>query len=393
MSQPAESMREFIYAIVGGGAAAATAAEAIRSRDNDGSLAIFTREWAPPYQRPPLSKEFLQNRAPLNDALMFPAAWYLEKNIELHTGVDVVRIDPARKILETKGGEVGYRRLLLATGATPRALKIPGVDLDGVYTLRSYLDAERLRGVRSSARRVVMIGSGFIGMEVAASLRSGGCEITVVEVASALYARFGAEVSGYAKSLLDRHGLQTIFQTSVVSIEGKDRVTGVTLSDGRRIEASAVVVGIGVAPDVTLAQAAGLRVDDGIVVDDRLRTSAPEVYAAGDVARFPGIAGRPIRVEHFDNAYSSGACAGANMAGADEAYRYVPFFWSDVFELSFEFVGDPAEESKIVQGTLESGSFVVEYRDRDRLSGALLAQRPSEERDAYRDRLGKRTDA
>ena len=382
-------MREYKYAIVGGGAAAATAAEAIRSRDNDGSLAIFTREWAPPYQRPPLSKEFLQNRAPLLDALMFPASWYLEKNVELHTGVDVVRIDPTRRILETKGGEIGYRRLLLATGALPRTLNIPGLDLDGVYTLRNYLDAERLRGVRSSAQRVVLIGSGFIGMEVAASLRSGGCEVTVVEITDALYARFGAEVSAYAKSLFDRHGVETIFQTSVASIEGKERVTGVTLSDGRRIEASAVVVGVGVAADVALAEAAGLRVDDGIVVDDRLRTSVPDVYAAGDVARFPGIAGRPIRVEHFDNAHSAGACAGANMAGADEAYRYVPFFWSDVFELSFEFVGDPAAESKIVQGTLQSGSFVVEYRDHDRLCGALLAQRPSEERDVYRDRFAK----
>ena len=380
-------MREVAYAIVGGGVAAATAAEAIRQRDPSGSLAIFTREWAPPYQRPPLSKEFLQNRAPLIDALVFPASWYLEKNVELHSGVEVVRIDPTRKRLETKGGEVGYGRLLLATGAIPRALKIPGADLDGVYTLRSYLDAERLRGVRSSAQRVVLIGSGFIGMEVAASLRSGGCAVTVVEITAALYARFGAEVSAYAQSLFDRHDVEAIFQTSVVSIEGKERVAGVKLSDGRSIEASAVVVGIGVEPDVSLAQAAGLRVDDGIVVDNRLRTSVVDIYAAGDVARFPGIAGRPIRVEHFDNAYSSGASAGANMTGTDAAYRYVPFFWSDVFELSFEFVGNPATESKIVQGTLESGSFVVEYRDRDRLCGVLLAQRSSEERDAYRDHL------
>lgn len=380
--------RTLEYAIVGGGVAAATAAEAIRGRDRDGSLAIFTREWAPPYQRPPLSKEFLQNRAPVADALVFPAAWYLEKDVELHAGVEIVRIDPARKVLETNAGEVVYRRLLLATGAIPRALKIPGVDLDGVYTLRTYLDAERLRGVRSSAERIVMIGSGFIGMEVAASLRSGGCEVIVVEIGDALYSRFGAEVSAYAKSLFDHHGVSTIFHTSVTSIEGTERVKSVTLNDGRRIEASAVVVGIGVAPDAALAQAAGLRVDDGIVVDDHLRTSAPDAYAAGDVARFPGIEGHLIRVEHFDNAYSSGAAAGANMAGADQPYRYVPFFWSDVFELSFEFVGDPAKESKIVQGTLQSGSFVVEYREGDSLRGALLARRTPEERDAYRNRIG-----
>lgn len=355
--------------------------------DPAGSLAIFTREWAPPYQRPPLSKEFLQNRAPLTDALMFPASWYLENNVDLHVGVDVLRIDAARQILETDAGEVKYGRLLLATGATPRTLKIPGIALDGVHTLRTYLDAQRLRGVRSSAQRVVLIGSGFIGMEVAASLRSSGCEVTVATIDEALYAPFGAEVSAHAKTLFDRHGVQTLFNTTLASIDGKERVTGVTATDGRRIEASAVVVGVGARPEVALAEAAGLRVEDGIVVDDHLQTSTPEIYAAGDVARFPGTGGPLIRVEHFDNASASGAHAGANMAGADERYRYVPFFWSDVFELSFEFVGATAPQSKIVGGTLESGSFIVEYREGEHLRGALLAQRPAAERDAYKERF------
>jgi len=380
---------EYTYAIVGGGAASAMAAEAIRKRDPDGSLAIFAREWAPPYQRPPLSKEFLQNRAPLSEVLMLPASWYVENSVELHTGVEAVRIDASRKILTTDAGDVKYRRLLLATGAVPRTLDIPGITLDGVLTLRTYLDAQRLRGIRSSAQRVVLIGSGFIGMEVAASLRSSGCEVTVVTIDEALYAPFGADVSGYAKMLFERHGVPTLFGTSVASIDGKERVTALTLKDGRRIEASAVVVGVGVGPDVTLAEAAGLRVENGIVVDDRLRTSSPEIYAAGDVARFPGLAGELIRVEHFDNASSSGAQAGANMTGADEPYRYVPFFWSDVFELSFEFVGTPGPQSKIVAGSLASGSFVVEYREGERVRGALLAQRTTEERDAYKERLLK----
>lgn len=380
-------MRDVHYAIVGGGAAAATAAEAIRKRDRDASLAIFTREWAPPYQRPPLSKEFLQNRAPLTDALMHPAEWYVENEAQLHVGIEVEKVDPSRKILQTSAGEIAYNRLLLATGALPRKLEIPGADLEGVSTLRTYLDAVRLRGVRASAGRVVLIGSGFIGMEVAASLRSGGCEVTVVTVDRSLYARFGPEVSEYAKSLFDRHGVRTIFQTSVAAIEGTGRAESVRLPNGTRIEANAVVAGIGAAPDVELAQAAGLRVDDGIVVDDRLRASVAEIYAAGDVARFPSILGKPMRVEHFDNASSSGAAAGANMAGADEPYTYVPFFWSDVFELSFEFVGDPGGESKIVHGDIESGSFVVEYRAEDKLTGALLAGRTAEERDAYRERL------
>jgi len=380
-------MREYTYIIVGGGAAAATAAEAIRKRDASGSLAIFTREWAPPYQRPPLSKEFLQNKAPIADALMFPATWYLDQNVDLHVGVEVLQIDPHHRLLKTGSGDLTYQHLLLATGATPRMLEIPGAGLDGVYTLRTYLDAQRLRGVRASAQRVVLIGSGFIGMEVAASLRSGGGEVTVVTIDEALYAPFGADVSGYAHSLFEQHGVPTLFKTSVASIDGGERVTGVTLADGSRIEANAVVIGIGVRPETGLAEHAGLRIDDGIVVDDRLRTSAAEIYAAGDVARFPSLSGALTRVEHFDNAYASGAQAGANMAGADERYRYVPFFWSDVFELSFEFVGAPAPQATIVAGALEGGSFVVEYSDGDQLRGALLAQRPAAERDAYRDRL------
>jgi 3-phenylpropionate/trans-cinnamate dioxygenase ferredoxin reductase subunit len=382
---------DYTYAIVGGGAASAMAAEAIRKRDPHGSLALFTREWAPPYQRPPLSKEFLQNRAPLADALMFPAPWYLAQSVDLHTGIEVLGIDTPRNLLKTAAGDVTYQRLLLATGATPRTLDVPGVALDGVHTLRTYLDAQRLRGVRSSAERVVLIGSGFIGMEVAASLRSGGCEVTVVTIDEALYAPFGADVSGYAKMLFDRHGVTTLFKASVASIDGTERVTGVTLKDGRKIEANAVGIGVGVVPDVALADAAGLKVENGIVVDDRLRTSSPTIYAAGDVARFPGITGELVRVEHFDNASSSGAAAGANMTGADEPYRYLPFFWSDVFELGFEFVGSAAPESKIVAGSLASGSFVVEYRAGDRVRGALLAQRSPEERDAYKERLGKTT--
>lgn len=380
-------MRDYTYVIVGGGAAAATAAEAIRKRDSSGTLALFTREWAPPYQRPPLSKEFLQNKAPLSDALMFPATWYLDNDVDMHVGVDVLQIDPSHKVLKTGSGDVTYKQLLLATGATPRTLSIPGAGLDGVYTLRTYLDAQRLRGVRSSAQRVVMIGSGFIGMEVAASLRSSGCEVTVTTIDEALYAPFGPEVSGYAHTLFEKHGVPTLFKTAVASIDGGERVARVTLADGSQIEADAVVVGIGVQPETTLAEHAGLHVDDGIVVDDRLRTSADGIFAAGDVARFPGAAGKPTRVEHFDNASASGAHAGANMAGADASYLYVPFFWSDVFELSFEFVGTTAPEATLVAGALEGGSFVVEYREGDQFRGALLAQRPAAERDAYRERL------
>lgn len=380
-------MREHTYVIVGGGTAAARAAEAVRARDATGSIAIFTREWAPPYQRPPLSKEFLQGRAPIEDALMFPPGWYPEHDVDLYCGVEVTRLDPARKVVETAGGQLAYGRLLLATGASARTLRLPGADLDGVYVLRSYLDAERLSGVRAGARRVVVLGSGFIGMEAAASLRSAGCEVTVVTLDAALYERFGERVSAFAKRLFDDHGVEVVLKTSIASLEGDRRVERVTLTDGRRIEANAVLIGVGAKPETTLAEQAGLRVEDGIVVDAQLRTSVPDVYAAGDVARFPALSGGSVRVEHFDNAYIGGAVAGANMAGAGESYRYVPFFWSDVFDLNFEFVGEPAATSVLTAGSIEEQSFVLEYRDGDRSTGALFARRSAEERDAYRNRL------
>jgi 3-phenylpropionate/trans-cinnamate dioxygenase ferredoxin reductase component len=380
-------VKHFTYAIVGGGVASATAAEAIRKRDSGDAVAIFTREWAAPYQRPPLSKEYLQGKSAIDTILMQPPAWYAECDIRLYSGVAVERIDPAAHTLTFADQTYRYERLLLATGAIPRHLSIPGVGLDGVFTLRTYGDAEQLRAVRAAAQRVVIVGSGFIGMEVAASLRSGGCEISVVTIDAALYERFGGDVSAFAHSVFERHGVHTTFRSEITSIDGDTRVTGVTLKSGERIECQAVVIGIGVQPDAELARQGGLHVDDGIVVDDRLRSSAADVFAAGDVARFPSQRGTPIRVEHFDHAYASGACAGANMAGDDIPYRYVPFFWSDVFELGFEFVGDLAGEAHVVEGNVASGSFVVEYAESGALRGALLASRSAEERDAYRARL------
>jgi 3-phenylpropionate/trans-cinnamate dioxygenase ferredoxin reductase subunit len=383
-------VQQVTYGIVGGGVATATAVEAIRQHDPSGTIAVFTREWAPPYQRPPLSKEYLQAKAPLETVLMQPAAWYTERDVALHTGITIERIDPDAHTLAFADQTVRYERLLLATGATPRRLSVPGAEREGVYVLRTYGDAEQLRAVRAAAQRVVVVGSGFIGMEVAASLRSGGCEVTVVTIDAALYERFGADISSYAAELFQRHGVETRLRSGVVAIDGETRVTGVTLQGGEQIACQSVIVGIGVSPDVELARQAGLRLDDGVLVDDRLRTSHADVFAAGDLARFPALDGTPIRVEHFDHAFSSGTCAGTNMAGVDTPYRYVPFFWSDVFELGFEFVGDPTDDATLVAGDRASGSFVIEYREDGKLRGALLASRSGDERDAYRTRLESR---
>jgi len=376
------------YAIVGGGVAAAAAVDGIRAVDATGDIVLFTTEWAPPYQRPPLSKEFLRGEAPLETVLMHPALWYLQNGVDVRVGVTVTAIDPAQHTLHIDGQPVRYDKLLLATGATPRALKIPGSDLDGVYTLRTYEDALRLRAVRATAGRVVLVGSGFIGMELAASLRSGGAEVVLTSVDKALWAMFGAEVSGYVGGVFERHGVRVILDNQIASFAGEGRVRSVTTSRGT-FDCDAVVVGIGVAPNDELARVAGLKTDNGIIVNDRLQASAPDVYAAGDVARFPSLDGTLGRVEHFDNADSSGRIAGGNMAGLDAGYRYVPFFWSDVFELGFEFVGTPAPESRIVTGTPESNSFVIEYTRDAKLAGAFLANRTSDESAAYRERIAK----
>jgi 3-phenylpropionate/trans-cinnamate dioxygenase ferredoxin reductase subunit len=375
------------YAIVGGGVAAAAAVDGIRAADPAGDIALFTTEWAPPYQRPPLSKEFLRGEAPLESVLMHPALWYLQNGVDVRVGVTVTAIDPAEHTLHIDGQAIRYDKLLLATGATPQQLKIPGADLDGVYMLRTYEDALRLRAVRATAARVVLVGSGFIGMELAASLRSGGAEVVLTSVDKALWAMFGADVSGYVAGVFKRHGVQVILDNQITSFAGEGRVRSVATSRGT-FDCDAVVIGIGVSPNVELAQAAGLKTGDGIIVDDHLLASAPDVYAAGDVARFPLLDGTLGRVEHFDNAEGSGRVAGGNMAGLDAGYRYVPFFWSDVFELGFEFVGTPAPESRIVTGTLESNSFVIEYIRDAKLAGAFLANRTSEESAAYRERIG-----
>jgi 3-phenylpropionate/trans-cinnamate dioxygenase ferredoxin reductase subunit len=376
------------YAIVGGGVAAAAAVDGIRATDPKGDIVLFTTEWAPPYQRPPLSKEFLRGEAPLESVLMHPALWYLQNGVDVRVGVTVTAIAPAQHALHVDGEVVRYDKLLLATGATPRQLEIPGSDLDGVYTLRTYEDALRLRAVRATAESVVLVGSGFIGMELAASLRSGGAEVVLTSVDKALWAMFGADVSGCVAGLFERHGVKVVLENQITSFAGDGRVRSVVTSRGT-FDCDAVVVGIGVAPNDELARSAGLKTGNGIIVNDRLQATAPDVYVAGDVARFPTLDGTLGRVEHFDHADSSGRVAGGNMAGLDVAYRYVPFFWSDVFELGFEFVGSPAPESRIVTGTLASNSFIIEYSRDGKLAGTFLAGRTSDESAAYRERISQ----
>jgi 3-phenylpropionate/trans-cinnamate dioxygenase ferredoxin reductase subunit len=388
-AKPVDVLAQVTYVIVGGGAAAARAVEGIRDRDPHGAVAVFTAEWAPPYQRPPLSKEFLQGRAALDSILMQPPAWYAQHDVEINVGAPVEIVDPRAKTIHALGQVYGYDRLLLACGAKPRLLSVPGSNLPGVYVLRSYEDALRLAAVRASAREIIVLGSGFIGLETAASLRGGGANVTLVTRDDALWSMLGPVVSTYVRELFERNGVQVVLNATITALEGRGRVEGAVLSDGTSRRADAVVAGLGVRPNDGLAAEAGLHCEDGIVVDDHLLSSDGSIFAAGDVARFPAWPSRRrTRVEHFDHAFESGYRAGANMAGAEEAYKYIPFFWSDVFDFGFEFVGEPTRESKLIEGEAASGSFVIEYYERGELMGALLAKRTPEESAAYRERLG-----
>lgn len=381
-------LAQVTYVIVGGGAAAARAVEGIRARDPHGAVAVFAAEWAPPYQRPPLSKEYLQGRVSLESILMQPPSWYAQHGAEVNVGAPVELVDPRAKTIHALGQVYGYDRLLLACGAKPRLLSVPGSNLPGLYVLRSYEDALRLSAVRSSARDIVVLGSGFIGIETAASLRSGGANVTLVTRDDALWSMLGPIASGYVREVLERHGVQVVLNATITALEGRERIEFAVVSDGTRRRADAVIAGLGVRPNDALASAAGLECEDGIIVDERLQSSDPSIFAAGDVARFPSWpARRRTRIEHFDHAYESGFRAGENMAGAEEAYKYVPFFWSDVFEFGFEFVGEPTRESRLSEGEVRGGSFVVEYFERGELTGALLVKRPSEESQRYRARL------
>jgi 3-phenylpropionate/trans-cinnamate dioxygenase ferredoxin reductase subunit len=379
-------MEDVAYAIIGGGVAAATAIDGIRAQDATGRIAVFTSEWAPPYQRPPLSKEYLRGEASLDSVLMHTGDWYLGNAVDLHVGVTVTAVSPSDHTLQIGKYIIRYGKLLFATGATPRRLSVPGSQLDGIFRLRTYGDSERLRAVRASANEIVIVGSGFIGMELAASLRSGGANVTLTSPDKALWSTFGEGVAAHVAAVFERHGVTVVLNNNLSSFVGDGRVRSVVTAIGT-YPCDAVIVGIGVTPNVDLAIAAGLAVENGIIVNDRLQTSHPDIYAAGDVARFPSITGGLTRVEHIDNADNSGRHAGRNMAGADAAYRYVPFFWSDVFELGFEFVGSPSVDSQLVKGSVDSGSFVIEYRRNGQVIGAFLANRTSAESAAYRARL------
>jgi 3-phenylpropionate/trans-cinnamate dioxygenase ferredoxin reductase component len=351
-----------MFAIVGAGLAGAKAAETLRESAFDGRVVLLGAEPERPYERPPLSKDYLRGESEREAAYVHEEGFYAEHDIELRAGERVTGLDPGRSELALDGGErVAYDRLLLATGAEPRRLSIPGAELDGVHLLRTFADSDAIRARFDAGGRLVVIGAGWIGSEVAASARQRGMDVTVIAPDAVPLERvLGPEVGAVYLDLHREHGVDMRMEAGVASFEGDGRVERVRTADGATIDCDAVVVGVGAAPRTELAEAAGLAVENGVLVDGRLETSVPGIFAAGDLANHlhPGL-GR-LRVEHWDNALHQGPAAARAMLGSDEPYARTPYFYSDQYDVGMEYAGHAAGWDRVVlRGDPASREFVA----------------------------------
>ena len=350
-------------AIVGASLAGATAAGELRKRGFDGRIVLLGEEAELPYERPALSKAYLRGTTERTQLHVHPATFYAENTIEVRTSTRATAIDHKdRTVVLHDGSRLRYDRLLLATGSSARRLTIPGADLAGVHYLRTADDADAIQEAAAFARRVVVIGGGWIGAEVAASLRQLGLDVTIVSPGAVPLERvLGPEVGAIYRAVHVEHGVEMVMQQRVAACVGRGAVEAVETADGTRINGDLVVVGIGADPRIQLAAEAGLDVGDGIVVDQNLATSAPGIFAAGDVAAawHPLLDAR-IRVEHWDNAKRQGRAAARNMLGMAEPYMRIPYFYSDQFELSMEYAGyAPAWDQVVFRGEPAGRAFIA----------------------------------
>ena len=338
------------FVIVGAGMAGGKAAEALRDAGFDGRVVLLGAEGERPYERPPLSKDYLRGEADRDVVyLQKDPSWYEQHAIELRTETVVEALDVAARAVVLAGGErVPYDALLLATGAEPRRPPIPGADLDGVHVLRTLRDSDALRAVLDAGGRLVVVGAGWIGCEVAASARQRGMEVAMVETQSVpLEGVLGRELGAFYRDVHAEHGVELHLGTAVEAVEGAGRAERVRTSDGAVLQCAAVVLGVGVAPRTALAEGV-LAVDDGIVVDAGLRTSLEGVFAAGDVANHEHPLFGPLRVEHWANALEQGPAAARAMLGEDISYERVPYFFSDQYDVGMEYAGHGRADDEVV---------------------------------------------
>jgi 3-phenylpropionate/trans-cinnamate dioxygenase ferredoxin reductase component len=351
------------FVIVGGGLAGAKAAETLRAEGYDGEVVLVSAEGERPYERPPLSKGYLLGSDERDSAFVHPKAWYDEHDVQLRLSTRATALDPDAHEVELGHGErLGYEKLLLTTGSIPRRLSVPGAESDGVLYLRELPDSDRIRAALTSGARIVVVGAGWIGLEVAAAARHHGADVTVLEVADLPLQRvLGDDIARVFADLHREHDVDLRLGTGVEQFRPVGGGLSVVDSTGDAIDADTVVVGVGIRPALDLAEVAGLSIDDGVAVDASLRTSAPDVYAAGDVAAAEHpILGTRIRVEHWANALNGGPVAARSMLGQDVVYDELPYFFTDQYDLGMEYIGHAPPGSYdrvVVRGDLAGREF------------------------------------
>jgi 3-phenylpropionate/trans-cinnamate dioxygenase ferredoxin reductase component len=371
--------RRVEYLLIGGFASGYCAAE-LRRGGAEGEILLVGREPEPPYERPPLSKEYVRGEAKREDAHVQPASWYEENGVELRTGTNVMSLDVEARTAKLQGGEeVEFGQALIATGANVNILRVDGSNLDRIHYLRTFGNSDNIRADAEKADRVVLVGGSYIGCEVAASLKSKGTDCAIVMMEDVALSRtFGEEVGRWFHELLESKGIEIHGGETLAAFEGDDHAAGVVTDSGKRIEGEMVVVGAGVKPDVMLAQRAGLEVDDGIVCDETLQTSVDGIYAAGDVCSYESrVHGRRLRVEHWDVAMQQGMHAARSMLGEGKPYEVVPYFFSDLADwASLEYVGPAMDWDEVVwRGDRDTGEFAAFYLKDGKVAGALTVER------------------
>src|SRR5262249_21275543 len=379
-----------------GGFACGYAAAELRKRGADGDIMVVGREQEPPYERPPLSKEYLRGEAKREDAHVNPASWYEENGVEPRTGTNVMALDTEARTAKLQGGdEVSFEKALIATGANVNILRVEGAENEGIHYLRAFGNSDGIRDAAEGADRMVMIGGSYIGCEVAASLKSKGTDCAIVMMEDVALSRtFGEEAGRYFHDVLESKGIEIHAGETLGAFEGDGNVQAVVTESGKKIEGDAVVVGAGVKPDTMLAEKAGLDVDNGIICDETLQTSVEGIYAAGDVCSYQStIHGQRLRVEHWDVAMQQGQHAAGSLLGEGAPYEIVPYFFSDLADwASLEYVGPAYEWAEVVfRGYMGPGEFAAFYIKDGKVAGALSVER-SEDLGYARDMLANGVD-
>lgn len=385
MSQP--------FVIVGGGLTAAKAVEQLRESGYDGDLVVFAREPHLPYERPPLSKGYLLGNDERDSVFVHDAGWYADHDVDLRLGVSADAVDPVARTVTADDATTPYAKLLLATGSAPRALALADDSGAPVAYLRVLEDTERLKEAFTDGARIAVLGGGWIGLEATSAARAAGAEVTVVESLDLPLLRvLGPEVAGVFADLHREHGVDLRLGARLTGVERSGDGVRLTLDDGT-VDADLLLVGIGAAPSTTLAEGAGLDVDNGVLVDEHLRTSAPDVLAAGDIANaWHPVLGRRVRVEHWDNAIEQGKAAARSMLGEDVSYDRLPYFFTDQYDLGMEYVGhaDPAEvDEVVVRGDTTGDRVFTAYWVKDGVVAAGMHANDWDAIDGIRDQVGK----